>query len=46
MSPIEAGRLLSCGVNETAFKERYLILKRMQFDRAFEEQAVSYRISD
>ena len=37
MDAVEAGHLLSCGIDETDFKERYLILKRMHFDRAFEE---------
>lgn len=40
MSPVEAGKLLSCDINETEFQERYMILKRMQYDRAFEEQVV------
>ncbi len=35
MNAIDAGRLLSCDIDETEFYERYLILKRMHYDRAF-----------
>jgi hypothetical protein len=41
MSPIEAGIILSCGQEETEFHERFMILTRMHFDRAFTEQVVA-----
>lgn len=36
MSPEEAGQLLSCGEEETEFKERLMILMRMHTDKEFE----------
>jgi hypothetical protein len=41
MHPIEAGKILSCSQEETEFHERFMILTRMHFDRAFAEQVVA-----
>jgi len=41
IDPIEAGKLLSCGENETEFHERFMILMRMHNDKEFEDKVVA-----